>query len=190
MAAEKRVAYDAEFKVKAIDYAKEHGNRPAARAFHINECMVRRWRQQEDELRLTRKTKKSFRGRKVRWPDVSTVTIRVKAKAIANQLHIEEFKAGASWCFRFMKRQQLSIRTWTTVCQQLPTDYKEKVATYLLTKTSTLSMHRKCGLYSVRLVVMNLLHTYCIESILYRSINLVLGHTPNLCIFSITFKFV
>uniref|UniRef100_A0A8C3UQ32 HTH CENPB-type domain-containing protein n=1 Tax=Catharus ustulatus TaxID=91951 RepID=A0A8C3UQ32_CATUS len=141
----KRVAYDTEFKVKVINYAKEHGNRPAARAFHINECMVCRWRQQEDELRLTRKTKKSFHGRKARWPEledrlyhwiserraagqsISTVAIRVKAQTIANQLHIEEFKAGASWCFRFMKQQQLSIRTRTTVCQQLPADYKEKV---------------------------------------------------------------
>ena len=59
MAAEKRLVYDAEFKLKAIDYAKEHGNRPAAREFSINEFMVRRWRQQEEVLRLTRKTKNS-----------------------------------------------------------------------------------------------------------------------------------
>ncbi|KAF4793372.1 hypothetical protein TURU_112079 [Turdus rufiventris] len=39
MAVEKRLAYDAEFKLKAIDYAKEHGNRPVAREFRINECM-------------------------------------------------------------------------------------------------------------------------------------------------------
>uniref|UniRef100_A0A8C3V4W3 HTH CENPB-type domain-containing protein n=1 Tax=Catharus ustulatus TaxID=91951 RepID=A0A8C3V4W3_CATUS len=130
----KRVAYDVELKLKAINYAKEHGNRPAAR--------------QEDELRLTRKTKKSFHGRKARWSELedrlyhwiserravgrslSTVAIRIQAKAIANQLHIEEFKAGVSWCFRFMKRQQLSIRTRTTACQQLPADYKEKVVSF------------------------------------------------------------
>uniref|UniRef100_A0A8C3TJ34 HTH CENPB-type domain-containing protein n=1 Tax=Catharus ustulatus TaxID=91951 RepID=A0A8C3TJ34_CATUS len=148
MAAEKRLAYNTEFKLKAIDYAKEHGNRPAAREFSINECMVRRWRQQEEELRLTRKTKKSFRGHKARRPELedglyhwiseqraagrslSTVTIRIQAKAIANQLHIEEFKAGPSWCFHFMKQRQLSIRTRTTVCQQLLTDYKEKLAAF------------------------------------------------------------
>ncbi|KAF4803766.1 hypothetical protein TURU_013303 [Turdus rufiventris] len=66
MAAEKRLAYDAEFKLKAIDYAKERGNRAVAREFRINERMVRRWRQQEDELPLTRKIKESFRGRKAR----------------------------------------------------------------------------------------------------------------------------
>ncbi|KAF4791822.1 hypothetical protein TURU_127063 [Turdus rufiventris] len=148
MAAERRLPHNAEFKLKAIDYAKEHGNRPAAREFSINECMVRRWRQQEDELRLTRKTKKSFRDHKARWPGLEdrlyrwiseqraggrnlfTVAIWIQAKAIANQLHIEEFKAGASWCFRFMKRWQLSVRTRTTVCQQLPADYEEKLVTF------------------------------------------------------------
>uniref|UniRef100_A0A8C3U480 HTH CENPB-type domain-containing protein n=1 Tax=Catharus ustulatus TaxID=91951 RepID=A0A8C3U480_CATUS len=148
MAVEKRLAYDAEFKLKAIDYAKKHGNRPAAREFSINECMVRRWRQQEDALHLTRKTKKSFRGRKARWPgledrlyhwiseqraagrSLSTVAIWIQAKAIANQLHIEEFKARVSWCFCFMKQRQLSIRTRTTVYQQLPADYKEKLTTF------------------------------------------------------------
>ncbi|KAF4797974.1 hypothetical protein TURU_068436 [Turdus rufiventris] len=102
MAVERRLAYDTEFKLKAIDYAKEHGNRPVAREFSINECMVCRWRQQEDELRLTRKTKKSFHGRKARWPgledrlyrwiseqraagrSLSTVAIRIQTKAIAN----------------------------------------------------------------------------------------------------------
>ncbi|KAF4790646.1 hypothetical protein TURU_138680 [Turdus rufiventris] len=118
MSAERRLVYNGEFKLKAIDYAKERGNRPAAREFSINECMVPRWKQQEDELRLARKTKKSLRGTKARWPgledrwiseqraggqSLSTITIRIQAKAIANELHIEEFKAGASWCFRFVK---------------------------------------------------------------------------------------
>ncbi|KAF4794673.1 hypothetical protein TURU_099624 [Turdus rufiventris] len=148
MAAEKRLAYDTEFKLKAIGYAKEHGNRPAAREFSINECMVRRWRQQEDDLRLTRKTKKNFRGHKARWPgledrlyhwiseqraggrNISPVAIQIQAKAISNQLHIEEFKAEASCCFQFMKQRQLSVHTRTTVCQQLPADYEEKLATF------------------------------------------------------------
>uniref|UniRef100_A0A8C3UCV9 Pogo transposable element with KRAB domain n=1 Tax=Catharus ustulatus TaxID=91951 RepID=A0A8C3UCV9_CATUS len=153
MSSRKRVAYDAEFKLKAISYTKEHGNRPAARAFHVNECMVRRWRQQEDELRLARKTKKSFRRRRAQWPEleerlyqwiserraagrsVSTVAIRVQAKAIAKQLHIEEFKTG------------LSVRTRTTVCQRLPADYKEKVArfrSYCKDKISENSIQPHC----------------------------------------------
>ncbi|XP_032912976.1 activating transcription factor 7-interacting protein 1 isoform X3 [Catharus ustulatus] len=144
MAAQRRAAYEADFKLKAINYAKEHGNRSAAREFNINESMVRNWRKQEDNLRLVKKTKKRFSGRKARWPQIenrlnqwileqraagrsfSTVAIQIQAKAIAHEMNISEFKAAPSWCFRFKKRQQLSIRTRTTVSQELPADYEEK----------------------------------------------------------------
>ncbi|KAF4798791.1 pogo transposable element with KRAB [Turdus rufiventris] len=92
--------------------------------------------------------RQSFRGNKGRWPgredrldrwiseqraagrSLSTVAIRIQAKAIANELHIEEFKVGPSWCFHFMKRRQLSSRTRMTVSQQLPADNEEKLATF------------------------------------------------------------
>ncbi|TWW78030.1 hypothetical protein D4764_11G0001510 [Takifugu flavidus] len=51
MAPCKRRAYDAEFKLKAISHAVEHGNRAAAREFNVNESMVRKWRKQQDDLR-------------------------------------------------------------------------------------------------------------------------------------------
>uniref|UniRef100_A0A146PAS9 Tigger transposable element-derived protein 7 n=1 Tax=Fundulus heteroclitus TaxID=8078 RepID=A0A146PAS9_FUNHE len=148
MAPTKRHAYDAEFKLKAISHAVEHGNRAAAREFNINESMVRKWRKQEDDLRQVKKTKRSFRGNKARWlpledkleqwvveqraasRSVSTITIRMKATALASELNITDFKGGPSWCFRFMKRRNLSIRTRTTVSQQLPKDYQEKLATF------------------------------------------------------------
>ncbi|TWW59230.1 hypothetical protein D4764_06G0007600 [Takifugu flavidus] len=50
MAPCKRHAYDAEFKLKAISHAVEHGNRAAAREFNVNESMVRKWRKQQDDL--------------------------------------------------------------------------------------------------------------------------------------------
>ncbi|KAF4805031.1 pogo transposable element with KRAB domain-like protein [Turdus rufiventris] len=148
MAPQRRLAYKADFKLKAINHAKKHGNRSAAREFNINESMVRKWRKQEDDLRLAKKMKKSFHGNKARWPQLedrldrwiseqraagrsfSTVVIRIKAKAMANEMDINEFKAGPSWCFRFMKRWQLSICTRMTVSQQLPADYEEKLATF------------------------------------------------------------
>ncbi|KAF4804600.1 hypothetical protein TURU_006420 [Turdus rufiventris] len=68
MAPQRRLAYDTDFKLKAINCAKQHGNIDAAREFNINESMVRKWRQQENELHLAKKTKKSFRGHKARWP--------------------------------------------------------------------------------------------------------------------------
>lgn len=148
MAPVKRHAYEAQLKLQAISYAFENGNRAAAKKFNINESMVRKWRKLENELRQVKKTKLSFRGNKARWPQledqleqwvieqrtagrsVSTVTIRLKAKTIAQDLQIENFQGGPSWCFCFMKRHHLSIRARTTVAQQLPADYKEKLAIF------------------------------------------------------------
>ena len=123
-----RHAYDAEFKLKAVSHAVEYGNRAAAREFNINESMVRKWRMQEDDLRQVKKIKQSFRGNKARWPQledkleqwvveqraasrsISTVTIRMKATALAWDMNISEFRGGPSWCFRFMIRRKLSRR--------------------------------------------------------------------------------
>lgn len=144
----KRHAYEAQLKLKAISYAEEHGNRAAAREFKINESMVRKWRKLKNELRQVKKTQLSFRGHQARWPEleerleqwiieqrtsgrsVSTVTIRLKAVSLAEEMKIEHFKGGPSWCFRFMKRCHFSIRTRTTVAQQLPADYNEKLAAF------------------------------------------------------------
>ena len=144
----RRIAYDAAFKLKAVDLAVKEGNRPAARTLGINESMVRRWRSQREELSQCKKTKKAFRGKKSRWPElenfledwlntqradgrgVSTVQIRLKAKTVATEMKIEDFLGGPSWCLRFMKRKGLSIRARTTVCQQLPPDYEEKISNF------------------------------------------------------------
>ena len=45
-----RNAYDAAFKLKAVNLSVKEGNRPAARTLGINESMVRRWRRQREEL--------------------------------------------------------------------------------------------------------------------------------------------
>ncbi|CAM1329517.1 Uncharacterised protein r2_g3873 [Pycnogonum litorale] len=50
MPAAKRHAYRADFKLKAIEYAKEHGNLAAAREFRVNESMVRKWRKVQESL--------------------------------------------------------------------------------------------------------------------------------------------
>ncbi|KAF4800364.1 hypothetical protein TURU_045834 [Turdus rufiventris] len=148
MVPQRRLAYNADFKLKAINHAKEHGNRAAAREFNINGSMVRKWRKQDDDLRLAKTMKKSFHGNKVRWLQLedrldlwiseqraagrnfSTVTVWIKAKVMANEMDINDFKAGPSWCFRFMKRWQLSICTRTMVSQQLPADYEEKLSSF------------------------------------------------------------
>lgn len=136
------------FKLKAITLAVEEGNRAATHNLGINESMVRRWRRQHEELSQCKKTQKAFRGNHSRWPElenfledwvntqragghgVSTVQIRLKAKAIATEMKIEDFRGGPSWYFRFMKRKGLSVRARTTLCQQLPPDYEEKLANF------------------------------------------------------------
>lgn len=103
-----RKAYDAAFKLKAITLAVEEGNQ-CAHNLGMNESMVRRWRCQQEELSQCKKTSKAFRGKHSRaWPElenfledwvntqrtggrsVSTVQIRVKAKAIATKKKIED----------------------------------------------------------------------------------------------------
>uniref|UniRef100_A0A0L8HXD2 HTH psq-type domain-containing protein n=1 Tax=Octopus bimaculoides TaxID=37653 RepID=A0A0L8HXD2_OCTBM len=106
----RRKEYDATFKLKVINLAVE-GNRAAARKLGITEPMVRRWRRQQEELSQCKKTTKAFRGNHSRWSElenfledwlntrrasscsVSTVQIRLKAKTIATEMKIEDFRA-------------------------------------------------------------------------------------------------
>lgn len=44
---------------------------------------------------------------------------------------ITNFKGGPSWCYRFMKRNGLSIRARTTQGQQLPPDWEQKTRDFL-----------------------------------------------------------
>ncbi|KAJ8389985.1 hypothetical protein AAFF_G00111460 [Aldrovandia affinis] len=53
-----------------------------------------------------------------------------QATAVARDMKINDFRGGPSWCFCFMKRRNLSIRTRTTISQQLPKDYEEKMAIF------------------------------------------------------------
>ena len=114
MAPVKKHAYEADFKLKAISYPVKHGNRAPARQFNINESMVRKWKNQEDDLHQVKKTKKSFRGNKARWPQledkikqwiieqrsagrsVSKISIRLKATAMARDMKINKFQGGPS----------------------------------------------------------------------------------------------
>ena len=41
-----------------------------------------------------------------------------------------QFKASAYWCYRFMKRNKLSIRRRTTMAQRMPHDYDDKLLEY------------------------------------------------------------
>ena len=96
-----------ERKLRAIELAKANGNRKSAAELNVDESMIRRWRKQEEELRQAKKSRKSFRGNTPRWPEledkhwvlemrsvgrsISTVSTRLKAKALAKEMGIMNF---------------------------------------------------------------------------------------------------
>ncbi|TWW64127.1 hypothetical protein D4764_03G0011350 [Takifugu flavidus] len=63
MAPVKRHAYEAYFKLQAIEYAAENGNRAAAKHFNVNESMDRNCRKQESERNFMRRWHLSIRAR-------------------------------------------------------------------------------------------------------------------------------
>jgi hypothetical protein len=63
---------------------------------------------------------------------VSTISIRLKAKEMAEQKSISDFKGSNNWCFKFTRRNRLSVRAVTSVGQSLPSDWEEKMATFKL----------------------------------------------------------
>ncbi|KAJ7324288.1 hypothetical protein JRQ81_017308, partial [Phrynocephalus forsythii] len=67
---QKRGAYTAAFKLKVVEYAKQHGNRAAARHFGEppTECTIREWRKMEEKLKTLSKTKCNFRRGIAKWP--------------------------------------------------------------------------------------------------------------------------
>lgn len=145
MPPQSRKSYTAKFKLSAVEYATEHGNRAAGRRFDVTEKMIRTWRQSSTKLQAMKSGKKADRGKKARWPELedrlvkwaleqraegralSTVQLRLKARTLASGMGAADFVGGPSWCYRFMRRKALSIRARTTMCQKLPDDFGEKV---------------------------------------------------------------
>ncbi|KAL1480024.1 hypothetical protein MTO96_051384 [Rhipicephalus appendiculatus] len=56
---------------------------------------------------------------------------QVEARRLSRELGLpRRFPASRGWLHRFMKRQELSIRLRTTICQRLPASYEEKLLKY------------------------------------------------------------
>lgn len=145
---DKRFTYDAEFKRKVITCAEQLGNRAAGKRYSVNESNVRRWRVIKNKLFACKKTKKSFSGpKKGRHPKIDEAVLRyfkelrhkglpvtrdalmLKAREVAQNEDID-FLPGRGWCDKFMKREHLSLRRRTTICQKLPSDYENKLLEY------------------------------------------------------------
>ena len=65
----KRMKYDAAFKIKVVQAAKESSNSEAARHYCISEKLVRDWRKAENTIKELPVTKCANRGQKQeKWP--------------------------------------------------------------------------------------------------------------------------
>ena len=146
---QRRKAYTVGYKLEVIEYAKQHGNRAAERHFGPppTEKIIREWRKQEEELKKTKNRKHGLRYKEAKFPQleeimktwvddhrnngysVSTKMIMEEAKRLAAERNIpaNEFTGSSSWCYRFMKRNNLSMRVKTRIAQKLPAEYKDKV---------------------------------------------------------------
>ena len=110
----RRSSYDSSFKLKAIKLTIQDGNRAAGRKLKVNESIVRRWRRQREVLMQCQMLRKAFIGHKSRWPELENAledwVNTQKAKTVVCKMNVEDFKAGPSWCFRFLRQINLSIR--------------------------------------------------------------------------------
>ena len=65
----KRMKYDATFKIKVVQAAKDSNNSAAARHYCISEKLVRDWRKAENTIKEMPLTKCANRGQKQeKWP--------------------------------------------------------------------------------------------------------------------------
>jgi DDE superfamily endonuclease/Tc5 transposase DNA-binding domain/Brinker DNA-binding domain len=140
-----RKSYSARFKLEVIEYSKLYGNRRAARHFEIDEKSIREWRKNETILNVMPRENRALRKGSAHWPELeerlkefilcergkgfgmSTSRIILQAKSYAQEMQIEDFTGDHSWCFRFMKRHNLVIRSTTSIGQSLPDNWELKV---------------------------------------------------------------
>uniref|UniRef100_K7GDI2 HTH CENPB-type domain-containing protein n=1 Tax=Pelodiscus sinensis TaxID=13735 RepID=K7GDI2_PELSI len=142
----KRKSYTANFKLCVVAFAKDNGNRAAGRKYSVNEKSVREWRKEEAELEKLHPRKRARRGQKAKWPklegnllrwvltqresnhSVSTVAIQLKARVMAMEQKIYDFKGGSpNWVYKFMRRNNLSVRALTSAGQRLPNEWEKKM---------------------------------------------------------------
>lgn len=147
---QKRLSYNVNYKLEVVNYAKEHGNRAAERHFGPppTEKMIREWKKQEEQLKGLSKHKKTLRSHLPKWPEleiqiknwitnhrsngisVSTKMIIFEARQWASANGIDDFTGSTAWCYRFMKRHGLSMRTKTSLAQKMPIDYENKIINF------------------------------------------------------------
>lgn len=155
----RRKSFNASTKLKAINYAKMHSNRKAADIYGCDEKSIREWRKNEAALTKANPNQRAARGKCSQWPElefqlknwildlrsqsisVSTIDIRQRAFSLAIENNIEGFRNSLNWIYKFMRRNDLTIRSRTTVGQRLPDNWMTIQADFLKFVNKELEEH-------------------------------------------------
>ena len=131
-------------KLEVIELAEKIGNNAAGREFNINESVVRSWRRCKPVLKTLSTHRRALRTGTPVWPEmeinlkkwvvserrqsrrVRTFDIILKAREMAKEAEMANFKGTLEWCQRFMRRHSLCVRAVTSVGQPLPVDWETK----------------------------------------------------------------
>lgn len=161
----KHCSYSVTTKLKAVEIAEKVSKESAARQFKVDPKRIREWCKQKEALvQLTKQrgptsTRKRLggAGRKVKDEDmeetllnwvlemrdqnlrVSRRMLQVQAKVFASK---GSFKASKGWLDKFLKRNGLSLRRKTTVCQSPPSDCIPKLVSFI-THLRSIQRHRE-----------------------------------------------
>ena len=140
--------YTAKFKLQVVKFAQESNNCAASQEYGVNEKLVRDWRKHIEKLKCIPSNKCSNRGKRCQWPEledklvnwiedqqqfgyiVTRNMIRIKARAMIDELNIAGFQASNNWCTRFLHRNNLALRQKTKIAQKLPGDLEEKIVNF------------------------------------------------------------
>lgn len=157
----RRKSYTTERKLEIINFAEEKGNRAAGKHFDVDESCIREWRKKKTVLEAIPKDKKSLRFKKERFPSlekelsdiisemqksdnlkISACQVKQMALDIAKRNNIENFVAGTSWCYRFMRKLNLPVRKFTKKEQSLLDTWKRKQESFItLVKQNLKDVH-------------------------------------------------
>ncbi|KAL1472121.1 hypothetical protein MTO96_023164 [Rhipicephalus appendiculatus] len=69
-------SFTAAFKLQVIEYAEEHGKREAGRKYDVDEKRLRYWIKQKDALAATNRSRKAFRGKKCKYPQLESELLK------------------------------------------------------------------------------------------------------------------
>ena len=143
MAKTRRNAYDAAFKLKAIDLAVGKGKRAAARELGLNESIKRLCKQQREELTQCKKTTNLSEGRKADGPKyLQPLDISVnRAFKVALLVQWEAWMTSGEKSFT--KTGRMRRATYGQVCQWVLTAWS------IVKKSTIINGFRKAGLLRV-----------------------------------------